>query len=93
MNLENKNGYQLDEVSVKVWQMLREGLNMEVILKKIVEEYDIGPDQAREDMKAIFDDFLKEGLIARDSAELIPCRIGKQTCALAKVSSAGAGAM
>ena len=36
MNLENKNGYLLDEVSVKVWQMLREGLNTEVILKKIV---------------------------------------------------------
>jgi len=76
VNLSNGTGYQLNEVSTRVWQLLNEGRNREEILNGLTDEYDGGADEIRDDVNRIIDDFLKEALIGAGTREKL-CKAEK----------------
>lgn len=63
LSLDEGCYYGLDEVGTRVWRMLDEDTEPAQMVAKIVEEYDVEPEQARRDLDALIDDLEKSGLI------------------------------
>lgn len=63
LNMKNSVYYGLDPVGARIWQLLQQPTNMGAIRDVIVEEYDVAPQQAESDLRALLEKLLGEGLV------------------------------
>ncbi|MBN1824247.1 MAG: PqqD family peptide modification chaperone [Endomicrobiales bacterium] len=67
MNLESKNGYRLNEIAARVWELSSGSTRPDEIADIISEEYDVEKEEMIRDVSCIIDDLKTEGLMARTS--------------------------
>ena len=63
LDLETGTYYGLDAVGARVWSLLAEGVALDDISDRLVEEYDVAPEQARSDVASLVDALRERGLL------------------------------
>ncbi|MGM9658357.1 MAG: PqqD family protein [Eubacteriales bacterium] len=56
----------LNEVGVSLWNMLQHEVTFDELVRGILDEYDVEPDVAREDIQEFLDKLVSGGIITRD---------------------------
>ena len=63
LNLESGVYYGLNEVGVDIWQWLQQPQTTESLLNLLLQEYDVTPEQAKQDLEAILQEMSAAKLI------------------------------
>ncbi len=64
LSLDKGCYYGLDEVGTTIWKLIdQEDLETDQVVERLVETYDVEPDQARRDLDKFLDDLRESGLI------------------------------
>ena len=64
LDLNNENYFGLNEVGTRIWQLLQEQNNLEVIYDIMLDEYEVDAKQLRKDFDDIINQLIDTGLIA-----------------------------
>jgi hypothetical protein len=63
LDLEGESYFGLNEVGTRIWQLLKEGLNVGLVLDALDDEYDVGREQLEGDVEELLESLLGPGLI------------------------------
>lgn len=63
LELEKGNYYGLGEVSSRVWELVQQPISLEDLSNKILEEYEVSPEQCEQDLHQLLKKLLELGLI------------------------------
>jgi hypothetical protein len=63
LNMKNSVYYGLDPVGARIWRLLQQPTTISAIRDVIVQEYDVTPQQAESDLRALLEELLREGLV------------------------------
>lgn len=63
LSLDEGCYFGLDELGTRIWKLIEDNLDESQVVEKIVEEYDVEPDQARQDLDKFLGDLKESGLI------------------------------
>jgi len=63
LSLDEGCYFGLDELGTRIWKLIEDNLDESQVVEKIVEEYDVEPDQARQDLDKFLGDLEESGLI------------------------------
>lgn len=63
LDLETGTYYGLDAVGARVWSLLAEGVALDAICDRLVEEYDVAREQARSDVASLIEALRERGLL------------------------------
>jgi hypothetical protein len=63
LNLRDKSYYRLNETAAAVWSGFEKGESREQILASLLEQYDIGAEQAQHDVDRVIDDMKARKLL------------------------------
>lgn len=63
LDLRSEQYFSLDIVGTRVWQLLHDSPDLEVVLSRLVEEYDVKPDRLKADVDDLIGSLAKEGLV------------------------------
>jgi hypothetical protein len=63
LNLETGVYFGLDEIGARMWELLAEHRNLQVVAERMAEEYDVAPAQLREDLLRLTRELIAKGLI------------------------------
>ena len=61
----------LNEVGVSLWKMLQNEVTFDELLQGILDEYDVEPDAAREDIQEFLDQLVNRGIIEAEEIGLV----------------------
>jgi len=64
LDLNNENYFGLNEVGTRIWQLLQEQNDLEIIYDIMLDEYEVDAKQLRKDFDDIINQLVKSGLIA-----------------------------
>ncbi len=64
LDLNNENYFGLNEVGTRIWQLLQEQNNLEIIYDIMLDEYEVDAKQLRKDFDDIIKQLIDTGLIA-----------------------------
>ncbi|NTV99669.1 MAG: lasso peptide biosynthesis PqqD family chaperone [Oscillochloris sp.] len=69
LNLKNGIYYGLDQVGARIWSLIQAPCSPQAISAVLIEEYDVAPEQCRQDVLDLLQHLAGEGLIeVRDAA-------------------------
>ena len=63
LHLGTKNYFTLNDLGLRIWQILAHDSSVELIIEKIQEEYDVSPAKALESVLKFIDELMKEKLV------------------------------
>ena len=63
LDLNNEQYLGLNDVGARVWQLLEEGLDLEQIYKKLLEEYDVDKDLLKSDLTDLISNMTEAGIV------------------------------
>lgn len=63
LDLKSASYFGLDEVGVRLWQLLQEDASLQVACNKLLEEYDVEAPQLERDVSMLLDQLLEAGLV------------------------------
>lgn len=63
LNLQTGQYYSLNEVGTRMWELLQEEGSEDAAVSAIVEEYDVDPEQAAQDLNRLLQELQESGLI------------------------------
>jgi hypothetical protein len=63
LSLDEGCYFGLDELGTRIWKLIEDDLDESQVVEKIVEEYDVEPEQARRDLDNFLGDLEESGLI------------------------------
>ena len=63
LNMKNGVYYGLDTIGAQVWKLLQHPLRVAEIQEALLREYDVEPERCEQDLKALLEKLLAEGLI------------------------------
>ena len=63
LNLDNETYYGLDEVGTRIWELLSSSPSVQQAFDTMLGEYDVQPEQLREDLQKLIQDLTEQGLI------------------------------
>lgn len=64
LDLKSEQYFSLDLVGTRVWQLLQETTSLRQVFDQLITEYEVAPEQLEEDLAALIDSLVQEGLIA-----------------------------
>ncbi len=64
LDLNNENYFGLNEVGTRIWQLLQEQNDLEIIYDIMLDEYEVDAKQLRKDFDDIINQLVESGLIA-----------------------------
>ena len=67
LDLKSESYYGLNEVGLRIWQMLGEQKTLRQINESLLDEFDVDAETLTEDMLKLLDDLEKAGLITLNS--------------------------
>lgn len=68
INLESGKVFSLNGVGAKVWTMLEQGLTFKSVIDVITQEYEVSPQQLKEDVETFIHELEGKGLLQARSA-------------------------
>lgn len=63
LSLDEGCYFGLDELGTRIWKLIEEDLDTKQVVEKIVEEYEVEPEQAQQDLDKFLGDLKESGLI------------------------------
>lgn len=63
LNMEDGVYYGLNNVGASVWNHIQKVRSVQEVVDKILEEYEVKPDQCQEDIVQLLEELLEKGLI------------------------------
>jgi hypothetical protein len=66
MSAEKGNYIGLSEIGARIWELIETPQEVDVICRKLEEEFDVSPDVCRADVDMFLDELVKHGAIALD---------------------------
>jgi hypothetical protein len=63
LNLEDGVYYGLDDVGARSWRLLQGSVTVPAIRNALVEEYEVDPDRAEHDIRALLEECASRGLV------------------------------
>ncbi|MFN3966405.1 MAG: PqqD family protein [Endomicrobiia bacterium] len=57
----------LNEIGTRIWQVIEKGIEFEDLIEKILQEYEVGPEKLKQDIKEFLDELNSKGLIKIES--------------------------
>lgn len=63
LNLNSERYFGLDEVGTRMWQALSESESIQDAYETILDEYDVAPEQLRNDLYQLIEHLVEHGLI------------------------------
>ena len=64
LNLANESYFGLDEVGTRIWQVLAETSSLPDVVTRLLTEYDVTPEQLREDVERLVAQLSEAGLVS-----------------------------
>ncbi len=68
LNLANESYFGLDEVGTRIWQVLAETSSLPDVVTRLLEEYDVAPEQLRADVERLVTQLAEAGLVSTASS-------------------------
>lgn len=65
LDLASGNYFGLDSVGARIWQLISEGRNLEVVCEVLLNEYDVARDVAEQDVLQLVQELLGRGLLVK----------------------------
>ena len=65
LDLASESFFGLDEVSTRVWQLLRDGIGREEVIDRLLEEYEVDREVLERDIEDLLERLAEAGLIER----------------------------
>jgi hypothetical protein len=65
LNVESGIYFGLDAIGTRIWSLIGEGVPDEQIHMRLLEEYDVAPEQVRADVADFIDALVAQGLVRR----------------------------
>lgn len=65
LHLHTQRYYTLNETGLAIWNLLSEPRDLAEIVDALVEEFEVGPEEARATARTFVDDLLADGLVQR----------------------------
>lgn len=72
LNLETEQYFGLDATGTRMWQLVTTSPNIDAAFQGLLAEYDVQPDQLRENLTELLDDLVEHGLL-----QVLPADAGK----------------
>lgn len=63
LHLKNRTYYTLDDVGSPIWELLKEPRRVEDILQKLLQRYDVEPDQCQRDLLLFLQELADQSLL------------------------------
>ena len=63
MSIKRGRYYAIGDVAERIWQMLEAPVSLREIAERLLEEYDIAPEQCETEVDAFLDELIEEGLV------------------------------
>ena len=63
LNLQTEQYFALDDIGTRMWQLLTEKGSIQGTMDTLLAEYDVAPEQLRQDMENLMEGLLTHGLI------------------------------
>lgn len=63
LNLQTEEYFGLDDVGTRIWQALTEKESVQTAIDALQAEYDVEPEQLRQDVENIIEELLANGLV------------------------------
>jgi len=63
MDIEQGKYFSLNPVATRIWELLEEHADSDTICNKLLDEYDVNPDQCRAEVSQVLEELLGMGLI------------------------------
>lgn len=67
LHLESKTYYSLNPTGERIWQRLKEGLNLREISRRLQEEFDVDADEADRSVIDLVNELCEQKLVVSDS--------------------------
>lgn len=67
LNLANESYFGLDQVGTRIWQVLGATSSLPEVLTRLLDEYDVAPEQLRVDVERLVTQLVEAGLVSTDS--------------------------
>jgi hypothetical protein len=64
VHLSSNQVFELNSTGARVWELLEEGVGKEQLLKILTDEFEVGPEQLRQDVDDLIRDLKSAGLIS-----------------------------
>lgn len=72
LNLETEQYFGLDATGTRMWQLVTTSPNIDAAFQGLLAEYDVQPDQLRENLTELLGDLVEHGLL-----QVLPADAGK----------------
>lgn len=69
LDVKTRRYYSLNETGTRIWELLADGQAVSGIVAKLVSEYDVGEEDARNHVEALLSDLHSEGLVDQVEAD------------------------
>jgi len=66
LSIETGHYFGLNEVGARVWALLAQGLDLEAVAARLLEEYDVAETVVRSDLERLVDDLVRAGLVVEE---------------------------
>jgi len=66
MDLKSESYFGLDEVGGRIWQLMQQHGDLQIVFEVMLDEFDVEPDQLEVDMKSLLGELTNSGLIVTD---------------------------
>jgi hypothetical protein len=67
VHLQTNRIYTLNRTGARFWELLEEGRDVEQAQEQMLHEFDVGPDQLRNEVDALMEELLQRRLLDRDA--------------------------
>ena len=64
MSIEADSYFGLDPIASRIWELLEQPLDLDELVEKLMEEYEVDAETCRQDVQALLEDMQGRGLIA-----------------------------
>jgi len=68
LDLESENYFGLDEVGTRIWQLIKESGDLQVIYRTLLEEYEVEEERLQADLEVLLGEIAELGLITLQAA-------------------------
>ena len=65
LDLESGNYFSLDDIGTRIWELLSQGSSLAEVCTAVLEEYEVDRAQLEQDITALTQELLDQGLILR----------------------------
>jgi hypothetical protein len=63
LNYESESYFGLDEVGTRIWEVLQAAPSIEVGVDQLLDEFDVSPEQLRQDVQRLLGELIDGGLV------------------------------